>query len=245
MQQQQQGFDVRFQIPSNMLIVGPTSSGKTTWLKNLIRHKEDYFSSPPQTMLLFYKEHQKAYGDMEKWMREGAADDDDLSRREEIFPVFKKFKNPPRSKEDWKDIFAAYPRNIPKIVVFDDYLDEVGPALTYLFTVLTHHHRCFTIFLSQTLFDRKNDLRTLSINTQYMVLFNNPRDRMSVSQLAKQVFPGKVGLLNQAYRKVTSGRGYGYLLLDFHQRQDDRLRIRSHIFPLEYPMQTHLLWDSL
>ena len=78
-----------------------------------------------------------------------------------------------------------------------------------------------------------------------MVLFNNPRDRMSIAQLAKQVFPGRVNLLNSAYQQATKERGYGYLLLDFHQRQDDRVRIRSHIFPKEYPTQAYLLWDSL
>ena len=68
---------------------------------------------------------------------------------------------------------------------------------------------------------------------------------MSVSQLAKQVFPGKVDVLNQAYQRATKGRAYGYLLLDFHQRQDDRIRIRSHILPEEYPTTVHMPWDSL
>ena len=233
-----EGFDARFEIPSNMMIVGPTSSGKTTWLKNLVRHKKEYFKVEPKTMLLFYKEHQNIYNEMEKIMNDGKTG-------KENFPVFKKYRNPPKSVQELKDIFIAYPKSVPKIVVFDDYLDEVGPALKHLFTVLTHHHSCFTVFLSQTLFDKSKELRTLSINTQYMVLFNNPRDRMSVSQLAKQVFPGKVDLLNKAYKEATRGRGYGYILLDFHQKQDDRVRVRSHIYPNEYPTVVYLLWDSL
>ena len=234
-----EGFDARFQIPSNMMIVGPTSSGKTTWLKNLLKHKNEYFNVKPKMMLLFYKEHQRIYDEMEKIMNDGKTSE------EKNFPVFKKYKNLPKSVEELKDIFITYPKSIPKIVVFDDYLDEVGPALKHLFTVLTHHYNCFTIFLSQTLFDKAKELRTLSINTQYMVLFNNPRDRMSISQLAKQVFPGKVELLNQAYQRATKGRAYGYLLLDFHQRQDDRIRLRSHIFPEEYPTIVYLAWDLL
>ena len=233
-----EGFDARFQIPSNMMIVGPTSSGKTTWLKNLIKHKKEYFNVEPKMMLLFYKEHQNIYNEMEKIMNDGKTD-------KENFPVFKKYRNPPKSVEELKEVFIAYLKIVPKIVVFDDYLDEVGAALKHLFTVLTHHHNCFTIFLSQTLFDKTKELRTLSINTQYMVLFNNPRDRMSVSQLAKQVFPGKINLLNQAYQQATQGRAYGYLLLDFHQRQDDCIRVRSHIFPKEYPTVAYLLWDFL
>ena len=174
---------------------------------------------------------------MEKLMNEG--------KKGGNLPVFKKYKNPPKSIEDLKEIFSTFSKKTPKIVVFDDYLDEIGPPLKHLFTVLTHHYNCFTILLSQTLFEKKNELRTLSINTQYMVLFNNPRDRMSISQLAKQVFPGKVQLLNEAYRKATKEREYGYLLLDFHQRQDDRVRLRSNIFPQEFPMKAYLLWDSL
>ena len=234
-----EGFDVRFQIPSNMMIVGPTSSGKTTWLKNLVKNKKEYFNVEPKMMFLFYKEHQKVYDEMEKSMNDGT------SSKGRNFPVFKKYKKLPDSVEELKDIFITYPKSIPKIVIFDDYLDEVGPTLKHVFTVLTHHYNCFTIFLSQTLFDKSKELRTLSINTQYMVLFNNPRDRMSISQLAKQVFPGKVDFLNQAYYKATKGRAYGYLLLDFHQKQDDRIRVRSHIFPEEYPTVVYLPWDFL
>lgn len=235
-----EGFDARFQIPSNMMIVGPTSSGKTTWIKNLLQHKKEYFNVEPEAMILFYKENQKIYDEMQNIMIDGKK-----NSAEREFPVFKKVSDSPKSADEVKEVFLEFPRRIPKIVVFDDQLDEIGPAVKHLFTVLTHHYNCFTIFLSQTLFDKSKDLRTLSINTQYMVLFNNPRDRMSVSQLAKQVFPGKIDLLNQAYEKATKNRAYGYLLLDFHQRQDDRIRIRSHIFPKEFPTVVYLPWDVL
>ena len=107
------------------------------------------------------------------------------------------------------------------------------------FSVLTHHYNCFTVFLCQNLFNAKNDLRTLSINTQYMVLFNNPRDRSAVANLAKQIFPGRSHMLNKAYRMATSETPYGYLLLDFQQKQKDKIRLRSHIFPKERPMRAY------
>ena len=76
-----EGFDARFQIPSNMMIVGPTSSGKTTWLKNLIQHKNEYFNVKPKIMLLFYKESQKIYDEMEQLMS-------DCKTNERNLPVF-------------------------------------------------------------------------------------------------------------------------------------------------------------
>lgn len=222
------GFDVRFNIPSNLLAVGPTSSGKTSWLKKLVKNKDAFFSPSPKCMLLFYKESQQAYDDMEHWMNQGQEE-----------KSFHKFPSMPETVEEMKDVLELFPKNLPKIVVFDDYLDEVGPVLKHFFTVLTHHYNCFTVFLCQNLFSAKSELRTLSINSQYMVLFNNPRDRSAISHLAKQVFPGNTHLLNEAYRMATNEKPYGYLLLDFHQQQNDLVRLRSHIFPDEHPMRAY------
>ena len=219
------GFDTRFNIPSNLLAVGPTSCGKTSWLKKLVKNKDIMFSPVPKCMLLFYKESQQAYDDMEQEMNKNCEGNS-----------FHKFSSMPESIEEMKNVLEVVPKAQPKIVVFDDYLDEVGTVLKHFFTVLTHHYNCFTIFLCQNLFSAKSELRTLSINTQYMVLFNNPRDRSAISQLAKQVFPGKVHLLNEAYRLATCEKPYGYILLDFHQRQKDPVRLRSSIFPDEHPM---------
>ena len=228
-----EGHDLRFRFPSNMLVVGPTSSGKTTWLKNLVEHRYNFFSSKPEALLLFHKEPQAAYSAIEKDMVE--------DKKPNIsFPSFCSFKTVPKSIEEMKEILDTYPRKSPKIIVFDDYLDEVGHVLKHMFTVLTHHYNCFTIFLCQNLFDAKSDLRTLSINAQYMVLFNNPRDRSAVSNLAKQIFPGHVGILKKAYQEAVANRHYGYLLLDFHQQQDDRVRMRSHIFPHEGFTKTYM-----
>ena len=58
-----------------------------------------------------------------------------------------------------------------------------------------------------------------------MVLFNNPRDSSAVAHLAKQIFPGRVGILNKAYMEAVNGQSHGYLLLDFHLQQDDKVRM--------------------
>ena len=136
-----------------------------------------------------------------------------------------------------------YSRNVSKRSSkncgIDDFLDEVGMVLKHFFTVLTHHYNCLTIFLCQNLFSAKSELRTLSINLQYMILFNNPRDRSAISHLAKQVFPGTVHQLNDAYMSATEATPYVYLLLDFHQRQNNLVRLMSHIFPDEQPTRTY------
>ena len=221
-------FDLHFKLPSNLLMVGPTSCGKTSWLKKLVENREIMCSPVPECMILFYKESQPAYKDMERCMNDGAHK-----------KSFCKFLAIPESVEDMKDILEMFPKDLPKIVIFDDFLDEVGSVLKHFFTVLTHHYNCLMVFLCQNLFSTKSELRTLSINSQYMILFNNPRDHSAVSHLAKQVFPGNVHQLNDAYMMATGPTPYGYLLLDFHQQQNNLVRLRSHIFPNEQPMREY------
>ena len=47
------------------------------------------------------------------------------------FPSFCKFKSVPNSIDKLKDILEAYPRKMPKLIVFDDYLDDVGQILKH------------------------------------------------------------------------------------------------------------------
>ena len=49
------GFDARFHIPSNLLAVGPTSCGKTTWLTHLVENKNHFFTTIPKSLFIFYK----------------------------------------------------------------------------------------------------------------------------------------------------------------------------------------------
>ena len=75
-------------------------------------------------MLLFYKELQKAYDYME----------DDMNRDKRSntrFPSFRKFKSIPNSIEELKAILETYPRKMPKLVVSDDYLDDLGQTLKH------------------------------------------------------------------------------------------------------------------
>ena len=88
--------------------------------------RPEYFATPPETMLLFYKEPQKAYEYMEDDINRG-------KRSNTRFPSFCKFKSIPNSIEELKDTLETYPRKMPKLVVFDDYLDDVAQILKHFF----------------------------------------------------------------------------------------------------------------
>jgi hypothetical protein len=68
-----------------------------------------------------------------------------------------------------------------------------------------------------------------------VVVLKNVRDRNQFSFLARQGYPENSDSLYKAYLNATS-RPHGYLILDFAQDTDDRLRFRTNVFPDQHPL---------
>ena len=65
-----------------------------------------------------------------------------------------------------------------------------------------------------------------------LILFKSPRDSSQVNHLAKQMFPGHVKYMQEAFQDATK-RPYGYLLCDLKPETPSDFRLRSNIFPGE------------
>ena len=80
------------------------------------------------------------------------------------------------------------------LVVIDDLIQKLGndPRITSLFTKGCHHRNLSVIFILQNIFHRGKELRDVSLNCHYLVLFKSPRDSSQIIHLAKQMFPGHV-----------------------------------------------------
>ena len=64
-------------------------------------------------------------------------------------------------------------------------MEEVSgeESLKNLFTKYGHHFNVSCIFMSQNLFN-KGKLRTVTLNTKYMFIFKNPRDKQVIENFA-------------------------------------------------------------
>ena len=86
------------------------------------------------------------------------------------------------------------------------------------------------LYLVQNLFPKNKESRTISLNSQYMVVFKNPRDASQMSHLARQMYPGRAKFVQEAFRDATSVP-YDYLLVDLKQDTPEDMRLRTAIFP--------------
>ena len=72
------------------------------------------------------------------------------------------------------------------IVVLDDLMAETDERVTNIFTKKSHHCNTSVIYLLQNLFPKNKESRTISLNSQYIMVFKNPRAVSQMTTLAKQ-----------------------------------------------------------
>lgn len=121
---------------------------------------------------------------------------------------------------------------VRNLIVIDDLLAETDSRVTKIFTKGSHHRNCSVIYITQNLFDKNKENRTITLNAHYMVLFKSPRDAMQVQHLARQMYPGKSAFMREAFADATS-KPYSYLLVDLRPDTPENMRLRTNIFPGE------------
>ena len=107
---------------------------------------------------------------------------------------------------------------------------ETDGRVTNLFTKKSHHSDTSVIYLVQNLFPKNKESRTISLNSQYMVVFKNPRDASQLANLARQMYPGRGAFVQEAFADVTASP-YGYLPIDMKQNTPDDMRLRTSVLP--------------
>ena len=120
----------------------------------------------------------------------------------------------------------------PTLLIVDDLMIETNEEIANMFTKGSHHRNASVVFLVQNLFHKNKHVRTISLNSHYMVLFKNPRDASQFASLARQMYPNKSAFAVEAYKDATR-EPYSYLLVDLRPEQDEELRLRTNIFPGE------------
>jgi hypothetical protein len=120
------------------------------------------------------------------------------------------------------------------LIVLDDLMAQSGKdkRISDLFTKGSHHRNLSIIYIVQNIFHQGKEMRNISLNAHYIVLFKSPRDKQQISMLARQINPGKVQEFMRSYEDATS-RPHGYLMLDLKPTTDDQKRLKTNVLPGE------------
>ena len=200
-----QNIDLRLKCPFTMLISGPSNCGKTTFTLNLLKRCEEILNSKPGRVYWFYKIDQKVVQEGQSYIHQ--------------------YENKMCTMEWLQE--NQPPKN--SILVIDDMALEATADTAKLFSVGSHHYSVNIVFLCQNLFTKNQYFRDISLNSTYVILFKNVRDKQQVSNFAKQFAPqqnkGFLAIFGEATKSP-----YSYIILDNHQVTNNSHRIISNYF---------------
>ena len=116
-----------------------------------------------------------------------------------------------------------FKKNERNLIILNDLMDEASKILkiTQLFTC-SCHDKLFLIYLMEKFFHKNQ--RALSLNSDYMVIFKNPRESSQFATIARQICLDKLKFLlfMWAYKDATSSL-HTYLMLDSKSDTEERL----------------------
>jgi GTPase SAR1 family protein len=194
----------RFKHPFTCIVAGPTSSGKTVLVRKILQNYKNLFTLQKERLKVFW-----AYGQWQTLYNE-------------------KIENVDCTYIDGLSNENSLTEKGIDLLIIDDLMTELSENknLTSLFTKGSHHLGISVIFISQNLFQKGSQIRTISLNCHYLILMKNPRDKLQIQCLQKQCFPGKSKHFIDAYTHATSS-SFGYFIIDLTQDTPDILRLSS------------------
>lgn len=198
-------MDIRLKHPFTCIVAGQTQCGKSTFVSSLIKNSSELIDPPPDQVTWCYAEYQaglEAKLPGVKFQAGLNVDELDYSQR--------------------------------NLVIIDDMMTELGndKKLANIFTKGSHHKNLSVIFIIQNLFYQAQQMRNISLNAHYLIIFKNVRDKSQIQHLAKQMYPGQTQYLLDAFRMATE-KPHGYILIDLKPGTPDNIRLRSCILPEE------------
>lgn len=208
---------VQIVTPTTIGIYGPTQSGKTHFVIDLLKESKSLFTKPAEEIYYCYSAYQDAYNGLKEAEHTGG-----------FKTIFHEGMPDMGQCKEW----SFMKKHI--VIVFDDLMTDMTKDndIVKFATVDCHHSNITMLVLLHNIFPP--GLRTMSLNLHYIILFRNKRDVLQVDTLGRRVMKDRVKYFAAVYRQAVS-KPYGYLLIDMHPRTDEAYQLRTRILPSEAP----------
>lgn len=206
--------DVRWSHPFSCILAGPSNSGKSFFVKKMLEHAGRVLTVMPNNIVWCYSCWQPLYKEM-------------LNK----YPFITFMDTLPDTFNDER----MFPTNKVNLVIVDDLMDSAckSDEIEKAFTKYVHHRNLSIIYIVQNVFCQGKASRTITLNTKYMVLFKNPRDKLQIAILARQMYPGKSKFFLEVFEDATR-KPFGYLVVDLNNTTPEAYRLRTDIFPPDW-----------
>ena len=199
-------IDLRLIQNFKILVSGPSRCGKTWFTFNLIKNIRKISQDVPEKIVYVYSARQAGYEDWLKYVDHLVIAD-----------------------ETAIDKVLTLAKSNKLLVIFDDLIhSDLLKDIAKLFTIDGRHMKMSLVFLTQRLFVQNEFYKQISRNSDYFVLFRNPRNQAEIRDLARQVTPNDLAL-STLYELATI-KPYSYLFLNFTQEAKEDYKYLTRLF---------------
>jgi len=207
---------IYFKHPCTMIVAGPTGSGKTYFVKDVIDNCmiRDKDGRPPERIIWFYGVDQPLYHTM---------------NAEYSPPYVIAF-----CQGIDASVLETLDPNKVNLVVVDDLMREAvkSDAMERVFTQGSHHLGTTLILMMQNLYHQGKNQVTMNRNTHYTIIFGNKKNQSEGETLARQIYGGgkRRRVLADLLARKTSKK-HSYVVIDSHPQSEHIEQFRRKIFP--------------
>ena len=181
---------VSFRASFCIMVAGIIGSGKTAWVRSPLQQASEAIYLTPERIVWCYSQWQPAYTEMLV-----------------AIPHVEFVKRIPTA--------LAFDVNKRNLIVFEDQMIDTSKdkRIMNFFTRGSHHRNLSVIYIVQNLFYQGKGSCSISLNSHYLKLFKNPRDKLQYEEAVK--------------------RPFGYLLIDLKTTTQDNFRQQTNVLPNE------------
>lgn len=200
-----------FKTPFTCLVAGPTGAGKTHFITEILRKREEMIDQPLDEIIWCYGIHTKQLAQL----------------KEEFGDLIKLHRGMPDLEK-----LGEKETHLRRLLILDDLMTEMkGNVISQLFSRGSHHLNMSTILIVQNVFHQSREMRNVFLNAHYKVIFKSPSDMTQLQHLNMRMFPGHPKFFKEVMTDAGKNSKYAYIVLDAHTCTPDELRVRANIFP--------------
>ena len=205
---------IPFTLPLSIVCAGPTMSGKSSFIKELLKNRDVMFTEKIDRIMYVYDVWNLLYEDIEKNVP-NITFTNSIPSREEV------------------DLFAPEGGG-QKLIIFDDQVSKMKKCKHFsdFFMILCNNRKLSCILTVQNIYSKEPGMRDISLNTRALVLFKNMRSHDQILVLARQIHPQNTKYFLDAFEKATTVP-HAYLVVDLNPCIDQRFHLRSNVLPSE------------
>ena len=216
---QSESFNIQLENFFKIFICGPSKSGKTHFLTQLLSNLNTISEKPPPKVIYVFQFWQSKLEEM---------------RSLNLVDIFLE------GGDGLKTRLSKVVDNHESLIIFDDQMNnrESLQYISNLFTVEARHTKLSLIFVTQKLFFNDDSVRQIRENADYFVLFKNPKDVSSISYLSTRMT--KNSTLADIYYQATQ-KPHSYLFIDVRQQSIPQTQYLSNLFGTEHIVTTYII----